>query len=267
MVNENDESAFPPSERIIYEKNPLFEVICQLRFPTILRIESEIPTAFQERIRERYPLFREKSRPELPSNIPPQLAKFVGEFVAGVPKSYDFLSADEKWIVGLTKDFVSLSTPDYVRWEDFRERLRFIANDIKEVYKPSFCTRIGLRYRNAIRRSLLSGADASWTRLLRPEILGELGDERIAPRIVETSRTTRVDLGRDSFVRIQHGLGKDDIDGEVVFVIDADFYTESQTELSDVFSRLDWFNKESGRLFRWSITKEVHEAMGPRPVG
>lgn len=266
-MDDNGQMIFPASERIIYEQNPLIEVICQLRFPTILRIESELPSEFQDRIRDDYPLFREKSSVELPPNIPPQLASLVAsEFASMVPKSYDFLSADENWIVGLTKDFVSLSTPTYVKWEDFRGRLQRIANDLTAVYKPSFFSRTGLRYRNGIRRTLLSQNETSWTRLLQRHILGELGEESIASRIVETSRTTRIDLGQEAFVRIRHGLGKDDKSSEANFIIDADFYSESQTELSDVLSRLDWFNKESGRLFRWSITREVHEALGPKPV-
>ena len=49
--------AFPEVERVIYERNPLDEVICQLRFPAILKID-EPPIAFQEQIRTRYPFRR-----------------------------------------------------------------------------------------------------------------------------------------------------------------------------------------------------------------
>lgn len=42
---------FPPTQRVIYHKNPLVEVVCQLRFPTILKIDAEIPVAFQEAVR------------------------------------------------------------------------------------------------------------------------------------------------------------------------------------------------------------------------
>ena len=43
--------------RFIYEKNQLVEVICQLRFPAILSIDSETPAAFQEKVRARYPRY------------------------------------------------------------------------------------------------------------------------------------------------------------------------------------------------------------------
>lgn len=53
-------TTFPETPRVIYAKNPLFEVICQLRFPAILKIDSEIPAGFQEKLRASFPLFREE---------------------------------------------------------------------------------------------------------------------------------------------------------------------------------------------------------------
>ena len=46
---------FPDVERVIYNENPLDRVICQLRFAPILKIDTEIPAEFQERIRIDYP--------------------------------------------------------------------------------------------------------------------------------------------------------------------------------------------------------------------
>lgn len=55
---------FPPTPRVRYELNPIQEVICQLRYPPILRIGAEAPAAFQEVIRKDYPLYS-SVRPEL----------------------------------------------------------------------------------------------------------------------------------------------------------------------------------------------------------
>jgi hypothetical protein len=37
--------------RVIYKRNPIIGVVCELRFPPILRIAAEPPVAFQEWIR------------------------------------------------------------------------------------------------------------------------------------------------------------------------------------------------------------------------
>ena len=46
---------FPSSEDVRLKNAPLAEVICQVRFPPVLRIGSEQPADFQERIRGRFP--------------------------------------------------------------------------------------------------------------------------------------------------------------------------------------------------------------------
>lgn len=50
---------FPEVKRVIYKKNPLHQVICQLRFPPILKVDAEIPSIFQEKIRGEFPNFKE----------------------------------------------------------------------------------------------------------------------------------------------------------------------------------------------------------------
>lgn len=59
---------FSDSERVHYAKAQLAEVVCQLRFPSILRIAAEEPADFQERIRATYPRYSrivEKQQPKL----------------------------------------------------------------------------------------------------------------------------------------------------------------------------------------------------------
>ena len=52
-------------ERCIYRSNPLIEVICQLRFPTILSISAREPADFQEGIRQHFPQYKRlQHRPE-----------------------------------------------------------------------------------------------------------------------------------------------------------------------------------------------------------
>ena len=46
---------FSDRPRTHYEKTLAHEVICQLRFPTILSINNVEPADFQERIREDFP--------------------------------------------------------------------------------------------------------------------------------------------------------------------------------------------------------------------
>ena len=46
---------FPPVEEVQLRRSPLREVICQVRFPPLLRIVNGYPVDFQERIRQHFP--------------------------------------------------------------------------------------------------------------------------------------------------------------------------------------------------------------------
>src|SRR5512133_4231716 len=50
---------FPKVKRVIYRHNPLDQVICQIRFPPILKIDAQIPSEFQDRVRKHFPSYSE----------------------------------------------------------------------------------------------------------------------------------------------------------------------------------------------------------------
>ena len=64
---------FSSHPRTHYRNAPVHEVICQLRFPTILSINEAMPAAFQEEIRKEFPQFsvRAERVPVAPGQQPP----------------------------------------------------------------------------------------------------------------------------------------------------------------------------------------------------
>lgn len=259
---------FPDSPRVIYEKNPLVEVICQLRFPAILRIDSEIPAAYQEALRERYPIFGEsQGQQNIKLDLQPELANMLGSagpLLFRGRTSYDFISADQSWKVRLTRETLTLITSKYERWEDFKEHLRLPLELLIRDYGPAFFTRIGLRYRDVIRRSSLNLRDVNWRDLLQPHIAGELSTE-VADDVLQCANQSLIRFEPESQVLINHGLVANQ-ENEICYLIDSDFSTEQKTEINDVNQRLDDYNRQAGRLFRWCITDRLHESMGPRAL-
>lgn len=265
-------SLFPDSQRIIYSRNPLVEVICQLRFPSILRITAEPPVAYQERIRAEYPLLSERY-PETDIDIPIGVPAAVAETILkSLPKrklvGFDFVSADEKWKVSLTKEFLALTTSRYTRWEDFCQHLEGPLKALIEVYNPSFCTRVGLRYQDLIQRSKFGlGTSTPWSGLLRPHIAGILAPGELTGAIEEHQSQTLIKLpAHGGKVRMRHGIVQTVDTKEECFLIDSDFFTQERKEFTDVDGILGYFNRQSGRLFRWCIEDRLHQAMEPSPV-
>ncbi len=141
--------------RQIFKRRQLLEVICQLRFPDILKIESTDPAEFQDRTRGRISAVSEKGGAAAPQIVN---GKPVPQ---GTVNNYQFISEDSQWKVSLTKGFVALSTHGYLRWEEFAKRLDRVLAALIQLYQPAYFTRVGLRYINAIDRAALGLKTAS----------------------------------------------------------------------------------------------------------
>src|SRR5262245_8979651 len=79
-------------ERKIYDKNPLLEVILQVRFPTLLRLQTELPSAFQGEVIGEYPHYERQEALEVKvvaNNAPPSLIQSRVHFFTS--------SGEKKW--------------------------------------------------------------------------------------------------------------------------------------------------------------------------
>ena len=250
---------FPPSKRVIYSKNPLVEVICQVRFPAVLRIDSEVPADFQDRVRDRFPIYREEVEP---LDLPKQFSDLIGARLPSSRVIRAFHSEDENWSLTLNRESMSVSTKKYETWEEFKTYLEPPLRALNEVYQPAFYSRVGLRYRDLINRVALGLGDCKWPALLKSDIAGELVSQDLIGQINSTSRQILISLTPGpGQVLLQHGLT--DEDSGQCYIIDCDFSTQ-KTGVEHAFERLDIFNRESGRLFRWCISDRLHNAMAPQ---
>lgn len=257
---------FPESPRVIFQKNPLVEVICQLRFPPILEIGTRDPADFQNAIRSEYPLYaKEEDAPSFPKEIAALIAKL------GSPNgvTHRFRTEDEKRTVSLTPNFVAVSETEYERWENFRETVKRAKAALEDTYHPAFYSRIGLRYRDVIDRSDLGLRDQPWHELVNKQLLGALGAPEVQNQVqqIRTHAVLKIDEVTEGFVRLQHGLGPTDEErhGDV-YTIDADFYSAGKIGGGDILGILDRFRKVGGDLFRWAITPRLKAALEPREL-
>lgn len=255
---------FPPSERVIYDQNPLEEVICQFRFPPILAIGAEAPATFQDALRDDYPLYEAQGT----NAPPPELLPLLSQVGVGAPTvSHHFSTPDHSGMVTLATDFIALTERRYVRWEQFRSEVDRILLALAEVYRPAFYQRIGLRYRDAIDRERLGLGHVPWGELLTAELAGFFGSPGALSNFVTASRSEAVLAlpdPPDAQVLVQAGLGK--VGEREVFIIDADFFIEGRKEKSDGIAILDDFNRDAGNFFRWSISSLLRDALVPRAL-
>ena len=113
---------FSDHPRTHYRAAPTHEVICQLRFPSILSINTTEPADFQEAIRAEFPQYARRE-----DAAPPQITGLGGPNLKiqqqPTVANYHFLSADGQWKLNVTRDFIALSTLRYPGWEAFARQL------------------------------------------------------------------------------------------------------------------------------------------------
>lgn len=271
MPGKNNLMHLPESSHVIYKRNPLIRVACQLRFPPILKISHQEPVEFQDEIRFKYPLF-ERTRQPFSLEIQQAIQQVMQQ--VSIPTSnevcYDFKSEDKKWQILVTKEFITLLSSAYERYELFNLRFREVVEIFERIYQPSFYTRVGLQYQNLIIPSQLGLKDKRWADLITNQIASELYNSELEPSIQSIQKSLILET-ENGQVNFNHGLvitkEPEEDNSELAYLLDADFYTEEKLERNEnVWNVLSQFNKSAWKLFRWSITETLHNALQPQPV-
>ncbi len=67
-------------------------------------------------------------------------------------------------------------------------------------------------------------------------------------------------------VTVRSGIAETVDTKEECFLIDSDFFIDERIKINDIDGILGYFNRQSGRLFKWAIEDRLHDAMEPRIV-
>ena len=247
----------------------LREVICQIRFPSILSIDAKEPADFQEAIRSVFPRYAVKQ-----DRLPPKVSVVNGNAqVENQPSvtNYQFLSTDNKWKLNLTRDFISLSTVAYTSWEEFGKKLDQPLAQFIRLYQPAFFQRIGLRYVNLISRQALGMEGEPWSELIGAPYLGILAEEDVSEQATRQS-TVDFDTALDNSCRVKVHAGPGMVkqqspnvpaDKEVKFVLDFDLYMRGELQPMLAAPALETLHGHSTSLFQGAITEKLRRAMDP----
>ncbi|WP_262048626.1 TIGR04255 family protein [Bradyrhizobium sp. Bra78] len=254
---------FPESERVFYERAPLTQVVCQLKFPKILRIESQPPADFQDDIRGMFPLL-EQVQMQVPAELPPEIAQMIGLSMAA--GNFLFRSEDRKTAVHLTAETLSLSTSSYSTWESFKALLWPVMAALEQRYRPSFYQRVGLRYVDIIKRSDVNMAGTPWSHLLKQEVLGALASDQFEFSAEESTHRMRLRAADGGQLNFRYGLVKVRETQETAYRLDFDFFREEKVEVANAKPTINGLNAMVGRAFRWCIEPVLHDALGPKPI-
>ena len=258
---------FSQEPRCQYRKNQLGEVICQLRFPEILSIETEPPASFQEAIRQEFPIYscRRDSILANPVNagMRPQQSTLV--------RNHQFMSEDGIWRVNLTSTFISLACTRYSTWEEFAQRLDKPLAAFIQVYRPAFFERAGLRYLNFISKHALGLDSTPWRELIESRYLGILAEETVAEQSAFRSTVdAEIALVGGCRLKLHAGPGRIKRNGvqedEIRFIFDQDLFHAGKLPVHMSAVVLESLHRQAYSVFRGAITDTLHTYMEPEEI-
>lgn len=261
--------------RVLYTRNPLVEVVAQVRFPRILEIDDQLPSDFQRALREDYPLLETQEDALSIMMFGQGQDRDMAQTPAKRTTLYHFITPDRLWRISLSSEFIALTCNRYEKWEDFQPRLIAALETVKHIYAVTHWTRLGLRYRDLIVREEIELQGVPWRELLAPFLLGV----SIADSLVEGDHLAETDvLAAQSYVSFQledcvlglrHGIVRKEQTADQAYLIDADFYLDNQVTRLDIEvikQHLEQFHAHSGAVFRGCIQPRLHAALDPQPV-
>ncbi|WP_411726203.1 TIGR04255 family protein [Methyloglobulus sp.] len=257
---------FEQIDRIEYEKNILFEVIFQARFPEIMKISREEPADFQDIIRkEGFPETGSNFQ-NLPQDMPEEFKKILT-----FDKEFYFFSEEGDWQVSLTRNFIALSCKgNYLNYQDFRGRLKKFLEIFNKVYEPTYFSRIGLRYRNIVNEDILPLNEKSVKDCIPVYIFPEL-KQPIAEDLKTLEKITQLDDGNikanvtHTLTQVTGKFRQEQINNKKSYLIDIDCFSENKIKgIDNALAKCDEFKNNEWNIFQWSITDTLREAMGAK---
>ena len=250
---------FPSTEDVRLQRAPLAEVICQVRFPPVLKIASEQPIDFQERIRGQFPQL------EVEQGVVVRMAPLEGETPVAKPepRTFRFKSPDGQTVVSLALNFYALSTVAYTHWADFLNHLQSVNRAAREVYSLPYAERVGLRYINHLTLGNTGSSSVAelWD-ILRPELTVLLrNDCWDQPQEMVSQLSLAAD--GDERLTLRSGFRGGE---EPIFLLDFDYYAQGNIPLEDLAKRCQRYHGVIYDAFHWCIREEKLAVFGPVPV-
>ena len=190
---------FPDRTRVLYEANPLVDVICHFDFSRLLAIDNELPVDFQKALVSRYPLLETRTASARSESE-------TSEDTGGRRLIYEFSSINKENMIVLGSDFLGIRAFKYERWEVFRETIETAIRTLLATYTLSVFTGISLNYINVVNKETLGMKDVPWRDLIRSSLIGVLSEAEVTDNSLDEMHSSFILPIDDGYLRILSAL-------------------------------------------------------------
>lgn len=241
-------------ERWKFKRNPLVNVIVQLRYHPILSIAKGIP-AIQEELRKRFPKFEQVHTRS--AQLQP-----MGPIEIRDQEEFRFRTLDDSTTVILADAALALENRTHVSRDPFFKDVRLAVKALMKVCDPVNPVRLGIRYINQVDRTQISqdlGKDVTWEELIDPEFL------HVPHRLADLSDTLFANEVRSSLadggLTLRYGLVSAEEKG--VFKLDIDRYYTGSFDPAKTVTRLKGMVDDIFTVFNKAVGPELKVWMEP----
>ena len=254
---------------IKYENNQIVEMICQVRFPTILRINNEsdeLLSNFQDRIKNDFNNYTSINENVLNVNmkgVKNEIESFTPQVMRNSIKNHMFYSDNEETKVNLNSNFISITVSKYECWDNFKNLFEKVLDSFCNVYHVNSFNRIGIRYVNAFSKKELNiDEQDGWNRYLDDSIVGLSSKYNV--QVYNTN--IEIPFNDNTQMRIIAGLGEkgnvNSPNSTPVFIIDKDTYELGIIAKEEINKKLDNLHMHNSEIFESLIKDELRNKMG-----
>lgn len=254
----------PEPDRRQLSNSPLNIVVCQIRYETNLAVtDAKVAVALHEALGGRkgpYTRLEQVHAQGINLALKPGAEAAVSS--AGSLAGWRFASSESDWIVTIMPDHMALETSAFTTWEeDFRPRLQQLLDIVAEHVTPAIEQRLGLRYIDHVREATVD-SPRDWSRAVRPELLGPVLHEGLAPAVTASRQELALDIDDDCRCTLRHGFVPAD-DQPPTYLLDYDIYREESRafDASAIMDAANRFNDVALQLFQASLAPDYWEGL------
>lgn len=255
-----------PAE-VILRKSPLVRVVAQVRFSSVLRIETrEAVTLFQDKVRAAYPLFDQVTAQQLQFDL--------SSGIPGIPSLrpvatsvWRFSNADRSMLLSLTSEMVTLEAKAYRGRSDFVPRWSEILTCLEQVFQPALALRAGIRYVNRLDKASLERL-SDWVTpnlvgVALPEIRGYVTQafSEASIKVVEGDLQLRWGI-LPANVTTDPGLLDPIPDTSWILDLDVSSLVQKPFDAAALSAEFGTLAKRAYAVFRWAVTDAGLEHFG-----
>ncbi|MCH7850226.1 MAG: TIGR04255 family protein [Nanoarchaeota archaeon] len=243
-----------------YKKNFISNIIFRIDFPTILELENKLPSGFQSKIIDLFPILREPS--ELNINLSVSSGENLNKNQVSVgARTWQFYNKEKTKAVILSKNSLNLEYKNYYsNFKELTSDIKLILKSLFEEYTIEIIDRIGLRYIDEIK--LDSGDPLDWKDIICDDLTSSI-------RFVSSKNLMRtmqeIYIKEDNYTIVfKYGIPNSLYPSKIVrkeFTLDTDCFLEGELSKEDIINLLEEFHEVVKKTFEKSIGNNLRKIM------